>query len=91
MSDKEDPFNILDALKNCEIPLDEFKRLMAFLLIFQDDAPFLPHPAYLLQKYIRYIRNPVVKDEYLWGLHPLVRNRFNEYCEKYNLGVDKDE
>ncbi len=77
--------------KEYKISYDELKRLLAFLLIFQDDAPFLPHPAYLLDKYFRYIKDPDTEDAYLSGLHPIIRNRFNEYCEKYELGVDKEQ
>ena len=101
MENKEEPkmkINI-DLEKNIEYEIDinEFKRLLAFLFILQDDMFELQelHPAYILEKYIRYIKHPAVKDEYLWGLHPLLMRRFEAYCAKYNIphdnkGVDNE-
>ena len=86
---------IIDFAKNIEYEIDhhEFKRLLAFLFLLQDDMFELKelHPAYILEKYIRYIKYPEVNDEYLWGLHPSLRDRLQMYCKKYDIPMDSKE
>ncbi len=86
----EERRDLLKALEECDVNLDELKRVLAFLLIFQDDSPGLPNPLYLLEKYMRYIKEPAVKDEYLWGLHPLLMCRFENYCDKYDIALNNE-
>jgi len=93
MENKEEPGNkLLDALNEHGVDIDEFKRLLAFIFImFGEEVPFVRNPHYILEKYVRYIKFPQVKNEYLWGMHPILKGRFNAYCEKFKISNDKEE
>ena len=62
---------------------------MAFLYILFGETSWFDlieriHPDYVIEKYKRYVESNK-KDEFEWGMHPLLKERFDEYCERFDL------
>lgn len=68
---------------------DQFKNLLVFLvLIGGEGSPDLldMHPEYILEKYYRYVNAPLPTGEgWRWGLHPGLRQVFDEYCLRWKV------
>jgi hypothetical protein len=83
-----------DVTFKTEDECDLFKNIMAFLFCMLEDwegSVASLHPNYVKEKFIRYIQCPAVKNEYIWGLHPLIKQRLEDYCNKYDIPFNADE
>ena len=63
-NEEEEQGTFSEVLEWHGIDMDEFKRLLAFVFILTKehaDNLEIPHPLYILEKYVRYIRNYMVK------------------------------
>lgn len=72
---------------------NQFRNLLAFLIMMRAEPFDLPAPSYIVEKFARYGTPSTLRDDDNWeaGLHPVYRAKVQAYLDHWSLHINEME
>lgn len=72
---------------------NQFRNLLAFLVMTRAEPFDLPAPGYIVEKFARYGTPPTLRDDDNWeaGLHPVYQAKVRAYLDHWSLHIEEME